>query len=86
MLAWFVDTADSRPQYRQTIPSFEDPDFVTVPSRKIWTARGQELEPPLRNPDQINGDHSSELYSFAHSGRFARGARPVDGTPVTLVP
>jgi hypothetical protein len=71
MPAWFVDTVDSSPQYWQTIRSFEDPDFVTVSSMKVWTALGQELEPPLRNPDQLNDDHIPELYCFAHPGRLA---------------
>ena len=43
MLAW--DTADSRPQYRQTRALFGDPDFVTVALDEGLERACQELAP-----------------------------------------
>jgi hypothetical protein len=63
VLAW--DTADSRPQYPQTIRLSGSPDFVTVPSVKIWSARGQELEDAQKIEIRIPAEHIGELYCSA---------------------
>jgi hypothetical protein len=71
MVGWFVASADSSPQYRQTTRLFGDGDFVTVPSMKLWTALGQGNGPPSEIPPRLAAARTPDLSCFAHHGCFA---------------